>query len=125
MDTETLLLCFALFFIAALYASVGHGGASGYLALLSLSTFASMNSAWLKQHAWVLNLVVASLAFYHFQKAGYHESKIVSRLWIIGIFLAVITILTLKIIPIAIQVIQADVPPLLISGRVCPVTGKT
>ena len=34
---------------------------------------------------------------HHFQKAGYHESKIVSRLWIIGIFLAVLTILTLKI----------------------------
>jgi len=34
---------------------------------------------------------------HHFQKAGYHESKIVSRMWIIGIFLAVITILTLKI----------------------------
>ena len=34
---------------------------------------------------------------HHFQKAGYHESKIVSRLWIIGIFLAIITILTLKI----------------------------
>ena len=34
---------------------------------------------------------------HHFQKIGYHESKIVSRLWIIGIFLAVITILTLKI----------------------------
>ena len=34
---------------------------------------------------------------HHFQKLGYHESKIVSRLWIIGIFLALITILTLKI----------------------------
>jgi len=34
---------------------------------------------------------------HHFQKAGYHESKIVSRLWIIGISLALITILTLKI----------------------------
>ena len=34
---------------------------------------------------------------HHFQKAGYHESKIVSRLWIIGIFLALVTILTLKI----------------------------
>jgi len=34
---------------------------------------------------------------HHFQKAGYHESKIVSRLWIVGIFLAIITILTLKI----------------------------
>ncbi|MDG2475366.1 MAG: phospho-N-acetylmuramoyl-pentapeptide-transferase [Flavobacteriaceae bacterium] len=34
---------------------------------------------------------------HHFQKVGYHESKIVSRLWIIGIFLALLTILTLKI----------------------------
>ena len=76
MDQEILFLCLALFFVAALYASVGHGGASGYLALLSLSTFASMNSSWLKQHAWVLNLVVASLAFYHYQKAGYHRPKL-------------------------------------------------
>jgi len=76
MAAETLALCLALFVIAALYASVGHGGASGYLALLSLSTFASMNSSWLKQHAWVLNLVVASLAFYHYQKAGFHHPKL-------------------------------------------------
>ena len=33
--------------------------------------------------------------------------------------------LTLRIIPNAIQVIQAAVPPLLINGSVCPVTGKT
>lgn len=76
MDQEVLLLCFALFVIAALYASVGHGGASGYLALLSLSTYASMNSSWLKQHAWVLNLVVAGLAFYHYQKAGFHRPRL-------------------------------------------------
>jgi uncharacterized membrane protein YfcA len=35
-----------------------------------------MNSSWLKQHAWVLNLVVASLAFYHYQKAGFHRPKL-------------------------------------------------
>ena len=34
---------------------------------------------------------------HHFQKKGFHESKIVSRFWIIGIFLALLTILTLKI----------------------------
>ncbi len=34
---------------------------------------------------------------HHYQKLGYHESKIVSRFWIIGIMLAVITIITLKI----------------------------
>ena len=34
---------------------------------------------------------------HHFQKSGYHESKIVTRFWIVGIMLAVITILTLKV----------------------------
>jgi len=34
---------------------------------------------------------------HHFQKSGYHESKIVSRFWIVGILLAILTILTLKI----------------------------
>jgi phospho-N-acetylmuramoyl-pentapeptide-transferase len=34
---------------------------------------------------------------HHYQKLGYHESKIVSRFWIIGILLAVLSILTLKI----------------------------
>ncbi|RLD64097.1 MAG: phospho-N-acetylmuramoyl-pentapeptide-transferase, partial [Bacteroidetes bacterium] len=34
---------------------------------------------------------------HHYQKLGYHESKIVTRFWIIGILLAVITIVTLKI----------------------------
>jgi phospho-N-acetylmuramoyl-pentapeptide-transferase len=33
---------------------------------------------------------------HHYQKKGMHESKIVSRFWIIGIMLAVITIITLK-----------------------------
>lgn len=34
---------------------------------------------------------------HHYQKKGYHESKIVVRFWIIGILLAVISIVTLKI----------------------------
>ena len=34
---------------------------------------------------------------HHYQKLGYHESKIVSRFWIVGIFLAVLTIVTLKL----------------------------
>ncbi len=34
---------------------------------------------------------------HHFQKAGYHESKIVTRFWIVGIFLAVISVVTLKL----------------------------
>jgi phospho-N-acetylmuramoyl-pentapeptide-transferase len=34
---------------------------------------------------------------HHYQKLGFHESKIVSRFWIVGIMLAVLTIVTLKI----------------------------
>jgi phospho-N-acetylmuramoyl-pentapeptide-transferase len=33
---------------------------------------------------------------HHYQKLGMHESKIVSRFWIVGILLAVLTIVTLK-----------------------------
>lgn len=34
---------------------------------------------------------------HHYQVKGYHESKIVTRFWIVGILLAIITIVTLKI----------------------------
>ena len=34
---------------------------------------------------------------HHYQKLGMHESKIVTRFWIVGIMLAVITIVTLKL----------------------------
>ena len=69
------VICFGLFCISILYSSVGHGGASGYLAILSLTAYGGMESAWLKQHVWVLNLVVAGLAFFHYSKAGHHSSS--------------------------------------------------
>lgn len=34
---------------------------------------------------------------HHYQKKGFHESKIVTRFWIIGIMLAIITVITLKL----------------------------
>lgn len=34
---------------------------------------------------------------HHFQKQGLHESKIVTRFWILGIFLAILTLITLKL----------------------------
>ncbi len=85
MDAEFLLLCAALLLIAALYASVGHGGASGYLAILSLTSFASMQTDWLKQQAWFLNLIVASVAFWHYRKAGFHNRKLTLPLIIASI----------------------------------------
>ena len=76
MTFEFVILLFGLFFIAILYSSVGHGGASGYLAVLSLTSYGMMESEWLKQHAWVLNLIVAGIAFTYYQKAGFHNFKI-------------------------------------------------
>ena len=34
---------------------------------------------------------------HHFQKLGMHESKIVTRFWIAGVMLAILTIVTLKL----------------------------
>jgi phospho-N-acetylmuramoyl-pentapeptide-transferase len=34
---------------------------------------------------------------HHYQKLGFHEAKIVTRFWIIGILLAIVTIITLKV----------------------------
>ena len=76
MEWGLVAICLALMAVAALYSSVGHGGASGYLAILSLTAYGSMESAWLKQHAWCLNLIVAAIAFYHFHRAGHHVPKL-------------------------------------------------
>ena len=59
-----------------LYSSVGHGGGSGYLAVLSLTSYGTMEAGWLKQHAWALNLVVAGIAFWHYHRAGHHDTQL-------------------------------------------------
>lgn len=68
------LVCLVI--VAALYSSVGHGGASGYLAILSLTALASKDAVWLKQHVWCLNLVVAAIAFWHFNRVGHHTFRL-------------------------------------------------
>ncbi|KAB1068960.1 phospho-N-acetylmuramoyl-pentapeptide-transferase [Tamlana haliotis] len=42
-------------------------------------------------------LLQMSPLHHHYQKLGYHESKIVTRFWIVGILLAIVSIVTLKI----------------------------
>jgi phospho-N-acetylmuramoyl-pentapeptide-transferase len=34
---------------------------------------------------------------HHYQKRGYHESKIVTRFWVVAIVLAVVSVVTLKV----------------------------
>ena len=76
MEFEFFVLLFGLFVVATLYSSVGHGGASGYLAVLSLTSYGMMNAGWLKQHVWCLNLIVASIAFFNYYRRGFHISKL-------------------------------------------------
>ena len=58
-----------LFFVVAfLYSAVGHGGASGYLALLSLHDIAP---EYIKPIALVLNLLVSGMAFIQFYRQGH------------------------------------------------------
>ena len=71
-----ILVLIGLFSIASLYSTVGHGGGSGYLAVLSLTSYATAQAIWLKQYAWTLNLIVAGLAFWHYSRAGHHDSRL-------------------------------------------------
>jgi len=50
-----------------------------------------------KKHGVGKRIFKMSPLHHHYQKSGYHESKIVVRFWIIGIMLAVFTIVTLKL----------------------------
>ena len=60
-------------FVSFFYASVGHGGASGYLALMALF---SVTPELMKPTALLLNLFVAALAFYYYYKEGYFNKKL-------------------------------------------------
>ena len=42
-------------------------------------------------------ILLMSPLHHHYQKVGYHESKIATRFWIIGIILAIMSIVTLKL----------------------------
>jgi len=50
-----------------------------------------------KKHGEGRRIFLMSPLHHHYQKKGIHESKIVVRFWIIGIMLAVLTIITLKV----------------------------
>lgn len=66
-------IAFALYVIGFLYASVGHGGASGYIAVLSLFT---IPVSTYKPLILILNILVAGMGFYQFSKAGYFKWKL-------------------------------------------------
>lgn len=68
---ELLLLSGAILLVAFLYSSVGHAGASGYIAVLAL-----WGADSIKPTALLLNIVVASIGSYQFCRAGYFSWRI-------------------------------------------------
>lgn len=63
-----ILFYFLLFIIAFLYSSVGHGGASGYLALM---VFFSVSPATMRPTALILNIFVSAIAFFKYYQNGF------------------------------------------------------
>lgn len=69
MPADTLATLAALFLVVgALYASVGHAGASGYLAVMAL---VGVEAAVMRPTALSINVLVAAIAFTQFARAGH------------------------------------------------------
>lgn len=70
---EPALLAAVFFLAAVLYASVGHGGASAYLAVMG---FAGIAPIIMKPTALVLNIFVSALALVLFCRAGFWKGRL-------------------------------------------------
>lgn len=73
MGIEELLLTALIFVAAILYSSVGHAGASGYLAAMALFGLAP---EVMRPAALALNILVASLGTYRYTRAGQNDLKL-------------------------------------------------
>src|SRR5881396_1900332 len=74
MDTTHLVLLFlAIGLVAFLYSSVGHAGASGYIATITLFGLAP---TIIRPTALVLNIFVASIGAFQFWRAGHFSWKL-------------------------------------------------
>src|SRR2546421_7885721 len=73
MEPSTLLIIFAIFAVAVMYSSVGHGGASGYLAVMA---FMGVMPEVTRPTALMLNLFVASIGTIQFYRAGWFSWRI-------------------------------------------------
>jgi uncharacterized membrane protein YfcA len=73
MDTTILLLALVIAAAAALYSSVGHGGASAYIALMALAGLAPEE---VRPAALVLNILVAGLGAFRYLRAGRFDWRV-------------------------------------------------
>jgi uncharacterized membrane protein YfcA len=70
---QDLVFLVLLGIVAFLYSSVGHGGASGYLALMALFSF---QPSLMKSSALILNIFVSITSFIQFYRAGHFRWKL-------------------------------------------------
>ena len=82
-----ILLLAAVFAVAFFYSSVGHGGATGYLAALALLNVAPASA---KVAVLITNILVAGLAWWRFQRAGHFDWKILLTFALGGVPCAVL-----------------------------------
>ena len=73
MPFDEALLCVAMLTVAFLYSSVGHGGASGYIAVMAL---AQVSSTIIRPTSLVLNIVVAAIGSVQFWRAGHFRCSL-------------------------------------------------
>lgn len=69
----TITLAILFFFVALLYASIGFGGGSGYLAAMSL---AGIEPAIIRPTALALNIMVAAIGVWKFTRAGHFSGRV-------------------------------------------------
>jgi len=74
IETSAVLIIAAIFLVAVLYSSVGHGGASGYLAVMAF--LAAVSPDITRPTALLLNVFVASIAAVQFYRAGHFDWRI-------------------------------------------------
>jgi len=72
-DIQTIMLPIGVGFVAFLYSSVGHGGATGYLGAAALL---GLPAALARPGALWMNCFVAGIAFWRFRRAGFFDASV-------------------------------------------------
>ena len=95
------MLCAAVLAVAFFYSSVGHGGATGYLAALALLGVAPASA---RVAVLIANVLVAGIAWWRFHEAGHFEWKVLLPFAIVSVPCAMlgsrihVSILTYKLV---------------------------
>src|SRR5436853_7030224 len=82
-----IILFAAVFGVAFFYSSVGHGGATGYLAALALLGVAPLSA---RVAVLIANVLVAGVAWWRFQSAGHFKWRVLVTFAVVSVPCAVL-----------------------------------